>query len=103
MRTPTRKQQQEKKISVVGTLALACTAAAAAKSLQSGLTDSVRPDGPQLARLLHPWDFPGKSTGVVCPCLLQLQALSVTVIKPIFQMMGTEAEDTSAVCLQLHN
>ena len=22
-------------------------------------------------RLLHPWDFPGKSTGVGCHCLLQ--------------------------------
>ena len=44
MKTPTREQQQEKKkyISAVGTLALACTAVAAAvKSLQSCLTDSV--------------------------------------------------------------
>ena len=24
-------------------------------------------------RLLHPWDFPGKSTGVGCHCLLQMQ------------------------------
>ena len=23
---------------------------------------------PQLTRLLHPWDFPGKSTGVGCHC-----------------------------------
>ena len=51
MRTPTRKQQQEKKISVVGTLALACTAAAAAKSLQScptlcDPTDGSRPGSP---------------------------------------------------------
>ena len=23
--------------------------------------------------LLHPWDFPGKSTGVGCHCLLHLQ------------------------------
>ena len=23
-----------------------------------------------LPRLLHPWDFPGKSTGVGCHCLL---------------------------------
>ena len=27
-------------------------------------------------RLLHPWDFPGKSTGVGCHCLLQSKALS---------------------------
>ena len=28
------------------------------------------PHGLQLTRLLHPWDFPGKSTGVGCHCLL---------------------------------
>ena len=27
--------------------------------------------GWQPTRLLHPWDFPGKSTGVECHCLLQ--------------------------------
>ena len=26
----------------------------------------------QPTRLLHPWDFPGKSTGVGCHCLLQV-------------------------------
>ena len=26
-------------------------------------------------RLLSPWDFPGKSTGVGCPCLLRLASL----------------------------
>ena len=31
--------------------------------------------GLQPTRLLHPWDFPGKSTGVGCHCLL-LQAVS---------------------------
>ena len=36
---------------------------------QSCLT-SQRSHGPQLSRLLCPWDFPGKSTGVVCHCLL---------------------------------
>ena len=29
-----------------------------------------RPHGLQPARLLHPWDFPGKSTGVGCHCFL---------------------------------
>ena len=28
------------------------------------------PHGLQPTRLLHPWDFPGKSTGVGCHCLL---------------------------------
>ena len=34
---------------------------------QSCLT--LRPHGLQLTRLLRPWDFPGKSTGVGCHCL----------------------------------
>ena len=29
-----------------------------------------RPHGLRPTRLLHPWDFPGKSTGVGCHCLL---------------------------------
>jgi len=29
----------------------------------------VQPHGLQPTRLLCPWDFPGKSTGVGCPCL----------------------------------
>ena len=33
-------------------------------------TLSKRPHGLQPIRLLHPWDFPGKSTGVGCHCLL---------------------------------
>ena len=37
----------------------------------SVVSDSLRPHGLQPTRLLHPWDFPGKSTGVVCHCLLQ--------------------------------
>ena len=41
-------------------------AATAAKSLQSCLTLCDPIDG----RLPHPWDFPGKSTGVGCHCLL---------------------------------
>jgi len=45
-------------------------AAAAAKSLQSCPTLSDPMDW-QPTRLLHPWDFPGKCTGVGCHCLLQ--------------------------------
>ena len=36
----------------------------------SVVSDSSRPHGLQPTRLLHPWDFPGKSTGVGCHCLL---------------------------------
>ena len=37
----------------------------------SVMSDSQRRHGLQPTRLLHPWDFPGKSTGVGCHCLLQ--------------------------------
>ena len=48
-----------------------CPRAAAAKSLQSCWTDSVRPHRRQPSRLPHPWDSPGKNTGVGCHFLLQ--------------------------------
>ena len=38
----------------------------------SVMSDSSRPHGLQPTRLICPWDFPGKSTGVGCHCLLQL-------------------------------
>ena len=40
------------------------------KSVMSG---SSRPHGLQPTRLLCPWEFPGKSTGVGCQCLLQFE------------------------------
>ena len=46
--------------------------AAAAKSLQSSVvSDSARPHRRQPTRLPHPWDSPGKNTGVGCHFLLQ--------------------------------
>ena len=42
---------------------------------RSVVSDSYRPHGLQSTRLLHPWDFPGKSTGVGCHCLLRACAL----------------------------
>ena len=47
----------------------------AACQVASVLSDSVRPHGLQPTRLLHPWDFPGNSTGVGCHCLLPPFAL----------------------------
>ena len=38
----------------------------------SVVSDSLWPHGLQPTRPLHPWDFPGKSTGVDCHCLLRL-------------------------------
>ena len=37
-------------------------------------SDSSRPHGLQPTRLLHPWDFPGKSTGVGCLSTLLILA-----------------------------
>ena len=42
---------------------------------RSVVSDPQRPHGLQPTRLLRPWDFPGKSTGVGCHCLLQFTAL----------------------------
>ena len=39
---------------------------------RSVMSDSLQPHGLQPTRLLRPWDFPGKSTGVGCHCLLQV-------------------------------
>ena len=49
---------------------------------QSCLTQ--RPHGLQPTRLLCPWDFPGKSTGVGCHCLLQKNLLRFPQIHSSF-------------------
>ena len=41
----------------------------------SVMSDSSQPHGLQPTRLLCPWDFPGKSTGVGCHCLLWLETM----------------------------
>ena len=41
------------------------------KSSCSVVSDSLRPHGMKPTRLLCAWDFPGNSTGVGCPFLLQ--------------------------------
>ena len=38
---------------------------------RSVVSNSSRPHGLQPTRLLRPWDFPGKSSGVECYCLLR--------------------------------
>ena len=43
------------------------------KLSRSVVSDLQRPRGLQPSRLLRPWDFPGKSTGVGCHCLLCIQ------------------------------
>ena len=41
------------------------------------VSDSSRPHGLQRTRLLCPWDFPRKSTGVGCHCLLRPECLGL--------------------------
>ena len=45
-------------------------------------SDSWQPHALQPTRLLRPWDFPGKSTGVGCHCLLQIMVLMMKIIMP---------------------
>ena len=42
---------------------------------RSVVSDPQWPHGLQPSRLLHPWDFPGRSTGVGCHCLFLATAL----------------------------
>ena len=44
----------------------------------SVVSDSEQPHGLQPPRLFHPWDFPGKSTGVGCHCLFRTYCWSLT-------------------------
>ena len=44
---------------------------------RSVVSDSWRPHGLQPTRLFCPWDFPGKSTGVGCHCLLRFNVLAI--------------------------
>ena len=60
------------------------------KQSRSVVSDSSRPNGLQPTRLLHPWDFPGKSTGVGCHFLLQCMK------------MKSESEVAQS-CLTLHD
>ena len=55
----------------LGWLAISFSNAWKWKWSRSVVSDSSRPHGLQSTRLLHPWDFPGKSTGVGCHCLLR--------------------------------
>ena len=56
----------------------------------SVMSDSSKPHGLQPTRLLRPWDFPGKSTGVGCHCFLQI----VTPCKTIAQCHNWYSQDT---------
>ena len=50
------------------------------------VSNSQRPCGLQPTRLLRPWDFPGKSTGVGCHCRLQV-SMYIALQENLFQYM----------------
>jgi len=49
---------------------------------RSVVSDPQWPHGLQPSRLLHPWDFPGRSTGVGCHCLLQYACYLFLIYSP---------------------
>ena len=56
---------------------------------RSVVSNCSRPHGLQPTRVLCPWDFPGKSTGVGCHCLLRIVIwshlqLAISYIKILF-------------------
>ena len=54
----------------------------------SVISDSSQPHGLQPTRLFHPWDFPGKSTGVGCHCLLHVKSLGLVFIWQDYKSKG---------------
>ena len=64
---------------------------------RSVVSDSSWRHGLQPTRLLRPWDFPGKSTGVGCHCLLQKRSLALPFC--CFLLLLSTVHWRSASCL----
>ena len=64
------------------------------KSSHSVVSDPQRPHGLQPSRLLYPWDFPGRSTGVGCHCLLRL----LTIVNVIYITYAAVAAKSLQSC-----
>ena len=77
---------------------MSAAAAAAAKSLQSCPT--LRPHRQQPTRLPHPWDAPGKNTGVGCHFLLQ--CMNVKSESEVAQSCPTLSMDCSLPGSSVH-
>ena len=59
---------------------------------RSVVSNSSRPHGLQPTRLLRPWDFPGKSTGVGCHCLLHYLWIELLLVA-VFPLMFLVCDD----------
>ena len=55
------------------------------KGSRSVVSDPQQPHGLQPSRFLCPWDFPGKSTGVGCHCLLRISLHSPEINLSLLQ------------------
>ena len=56
---------------------------------RSVVSDSSQPHGLQPTRLLRPWDFPGKSTGVGCHCLLRNRHEWASILVILFHLSNS--------------
>ena len=68
------------------------------------MSDSLQPHGLKPTRLLRPWDFPGKSTGVGCHCLVSLFNFAVLIgvyftVSLIYISMMTDDSKHLSMCL----
>ena len=54
---------------------------------RSVVSDSSQPHGLQPTRLLRPWDFPGKSTGVGCHHLLHWATREAQIFSKLIQIL----------------
>ena len=55
----------------------------------SVVSNSSQPHGLQPTRLLRPWDFPGKSTGVGCHCLLHINYRMLKIAENTFTFISS--------------
>ena len=67
---------------------------------RSVVSDPQRPHWLQPSRLLRPWDFPGKSTGVGCHCLLHICVYLWLIHVEVWQKT---TKFCKAIILQLKN
>ena len=65
------------------------------------MSDSSLPHGLQPTRLLRPWDFPGKSTGVGCHCLLQLSNTQIDNLIPFYSWGSERISDLPMIPLEV--
>ena len=65
-------------------------------------SDSLRPYGPQPTRLLCPWDFPGKNTGVGCHAFLQGIFLTQGWNLQLLQFLRWQVDSLPLNCLGIH-